>query len=152
MHKVFQLSILLKGLTGVLETIVGVLAFIVSKDSLVQLVNMLTYQELLDDPGEQFANFLVTLANNYTLDIQLFVGIYLLIHGITKILLIYGLFKKLLWAYPTAIVIFTLFLTYQIYEYIHQPHIVTLVISVVDVFIIILTYLEYRNLKSYAYH
>ena len=47
----------------------------------------------------------------------MFAAIYLLSHGVIKVVLVASLFRELLWAYPAAIVVFTLFIVYQLYPY-----------------------------------
>jgi uncharacterized membrane protein len=58
-----------------------------------------------------------------------------------------SLFRERLWAYPAAIVVFALFIAYQMYRYALGPSISMLVLSVLDVIVIALTWLEYRRLK-----
>ncbi len=148
MHKIFTISVILKGFNGLLEILVGVAAIFITHDLLVRYVDLLTRQELLQDPGDVFANYLVNAANSYSFDVQIFIAAYLLIHGVLKVWLVISLLKERMWAYPTAIVVFSLFVVYQMYEYFKAPHISLLLLSILDVVIIYLTYLEYRSHKK----
>jgi uncharacterized membrane protein len=58
-----------------------------------------------------------------------------------------GLLLKLRWAYPAAIVAFTLFVVYQLYRYSHTHSTALLALSALDAAVIALTWLEYRRLK-----
>ncbi|HYV33339.1 MAG TPA: DUF2127 domain-containing protein, partial [Candidatus Limnocylindria bacterium] len=113
-----------------------------------RLVVFLTQGELSRDPKDLWANFLFKVGQELSIGGQYFGAIFLLSHGVIKLFLIYALFKKKLWAYPLAIIIFALFIVYQMYRYSHTASILMLALSVLDVGVIWLTYLEYKNLKS----
>ncbi len=151
MHKFFTISILLKGLNGVFEVVVGAITFFVPQKTVIFLVDLLTRRELLQDPADGVAVYLVHAVQNYSADVQLFIALYLCIHGILKIFLVFSLFQRRIWAYPTAMIVFSLFFVYQMYEYIHRPHISLIIISIIDVIVIILTYLEYRTMRNNNY-
>ncbi len=148
MHRLFNISLFLKGLTGVFEIILGVAAAFISRDLLLYWVNLLTRRELLQDPGDVFAQYMITTAQQYSISAQLFVSVYFLIHGFVKILLIYALLKQKLWAFPVAIIVFGLFLACQIYEYIQSPQLSLVVLSVLDIIVIVLTYIEYKHITA----
>ena len=78
----------------------------------------------------------------------MFAATYLLWHGIVKIGLVAALLLRRRWAYPWAIVAFTLFLVYQLYRYSHTHAPELLVLSGVDVLVIGLTWLEYKRLEA----
>jgi uncharacterized membrane protein len=67
---------------------------------------------------------------------------------VVKIGLVAALMLKLKWAYPAAIAAFTIFLGYQMYRYSHTHSPELLVLSVLDILVIILTWLEYKRLQS----
>ena len=123
-------------------------AVFVSRDMLLYWVNLLTRRELLQDPGDVFAQYVIATAQQYSVTTQLFVAVYFLVHGVIKIFLIYALYKHKMWAFPTAIFIFILFLIYQVYEYSKVPQLSLIILSVLDIVVIFLTYYEYRSLKS----
>jgi len=149
-HKTFELGILLKGINGALEIIGGVLLIVVNPQTINSWVIKLTQGELSRDPYDLVANFLLKSAHDFSLGGQLFGVLFLLSHGIIKLFLIIALFKKKLWAYPLAIIIFSLFIVYQMYRYFLEGSTWMVILSVLDVFVIWLTVLEYRNLKQPA--
>jgi uncharacterized membrane protein len=67
---------------------------------------------------------------------------------VVKVGLVAGLLLRRRPAYPVAIGAFVLFLVYQVYRYVigHAPEM--LVLSLVDVVVIVLTWLEYRRLRE----
>jgi uncharacterized membrane protein len=72
----------------------------------------------------------------------------LLWHGAVKIVLVAALLRKREWGYLAGIAAFSLFLVYQIYRYLHTRSPELLALSVVDVFVIALTWLEYKRLRT----
>jgi uncharacterized membrane protein len=149
-HKAFEIGILLKGVDGVLEIIGGILLFFIPPKTINYLVRLLTQGELSEDPHDLIANFLVRSAQHLSLSSETFGGLFLLSHGIIKIGLVFALFKKKLWAYPLAMVIFGIFILYQMYRYALSHSVWMVILSVLDMAVIVLTYLEYRSLKVSA--
>ena len=70
-HRVFEVSLILKGLFAALEIIGGALAYFVSQQFLLSVVSMITADELAEDPRDcQFRLYAATIptasGNNYT--------------------------------------------------------------------------------------
>ena len=76
-----------------------------------------------------------------------FTAYYLASHGIVKLFVIIGLWRKKLWYYPTAIVVFASFIVYQLYRFNFTHSIWLLVLTVLDVVVIWLTWHEYKYIK-----
>ncbi len=146
-HRVFNISLILKGIFSVLEIVGGLLVLYLNQQFILNLILSITANELSIDPDDFFANYLIHSAQQFSLSSQYFIAIYLLIHGIIKGLLIITLFKEKLWSYPLAMIIFSLFSGYQIYEFIRTGSIWLLVLTVLDVFIIALAWHEYRYMQ-----
>ena len=147
-HLAFQISLWLKALFALTEIFGGVAAFFVTQEFLVEAANVVTHGELKEDPHDLVANFLRNSVHHLSLNTQHFAGIYLLVHGIVKLWLIIGLLRVRLWYYPTALVVFTLFIVYQLYRFSHTHSIWLLFVTAVDVIVIGLTCHEYRYLRQ----
>jgi uncharacterized membrane protein len=78
----------------------------------------------------------------------MFAAVYLVWHGVVKVGLVIALLQKRFWAYPAALVAFGLFLVYQLSRYAQTRSAWLLVLSVVDVFVIVITWLEYKRLRA----
>ena len=106
----------------------------------------MTQYELVEDPNDFFAN-LIRHAVHFNAKSQLWAAAFLLSHGILKLLIIAGLFLNKLWAYPVGIAVFTGLGFYQVYRYVQTGSPGLLILSALDVFIILLTWLEFRAIK-----
>ncbi|MFH1523248.1 MAG: DUF2127 domain-containing protein [Patescibacteria group bacterium] len=143
----FTVTIILKGLNGILEIASGFILFFIHPSQVSGLVFKLTQFELNEDPTDFIANYLVGLANDFSLSVQFFSSIFLLSHGIIKLALLIALWKKKIWAYPTAMIVFSIFIAYQAYRYSLYHSTGLILLSILDALIIILTYLEYQRIK-----
>jgi uncharacterized membrane protein len=147
-HVLFDVGIIGKGIDGLLETIGGTLLLFVRPEQIGRVVRLLTQHELSEDPNDVIAGHLLHAAQHLSADVQIFGAIYLLTHGIIKVGLVAALLRRQFWAYPSAILAFLLFLVYQLYRYSHTHATWLLALSVVDVFVIVITWLEYRRLRA----
>lgn len=147
-HVLFDISAISKGVDGVLEIVGGALLLLVSPMKVHNIVRILTQHELSEDPHDLVAQYVLNSTQHLSRSSQDFAATYLLWHGVVKVVLVTALLLKRRWAYPTAIFAFLLFLVYQLYRYSHTHAPELLVLSVVDVFVIALTWLEYKRLRT----
>jgi uncharacterized membrane protein len=147
-HVLFDVGALAKGIDGVLEIIGGALLFLVEPSQLHHVARILLQHELSEDPNDLVATYLLHTSRHLSASTTTFAAAYLLWHGVVKVGLVAGLLLRQRWAYPTAIAAFLLFLAYQLYRYTHTGSPELLVLSVFDVFIVVLTWLEYARLRA----
>lgn len=147
-HIIFEVSLWLKGLFALSEIISGVIIYFASKQFLLGLVQWVTRAEFAEDSKDIIASYLLYSAQNLSLDVQYFTAFYLLAHGLIKLWLILGLLFKKIWYYPVAMVIFGLFIVYQLYRYNLTHSIWLILITLLDIIVIWLTWHEFRFLKS----
>lgn len=144
LDKTFKVSLVLKGLDGVLELVGGILLLLVSPAQVGSLVQILTQHELSEDPQDLIATALVHLAGTMTVSATLFGAIYLLLHGLVKVVLVWAVLKDKLWAYPWMIAFLGVFILYQSYELVVAFTWGMVLLTAFDVFIVWLTAHEYR--------
>ena len=136
-HIAFEVGIVLKGLNGLVELVGGILMLVFSPSAVRQFIVTVSHRP----------DFAAKLSSHD----ERFAAIYLLSHGIIKGVLVYGLLKEQMWAFPWAIAIFAAFGVYQIIHYVVQPSIWMIILTVLDVFVILLTIAEWRRLKKSKY-
>lgn len=144
LYKVFIWSLVLKGLNAVAECAIGLTLLFITPNEITKLAVILTQGELVEDPDNPFANYIVTIAHNFSINSHTFLISYLLIHGIIKLFLIGGLLLDKKWSYPLAMVILSLFVVFQLFQYFSTPSAWLLVLTLFDLFILGLVYNEYR--------
>ncbi|MBI1330285.1 MAG: DUF2127 domain-containing protein [Alphaproteobacteria bacterium] len=147
-RRVFVLSLWLKGAFAVTEILGGIAAYLLTQKFLVGLANAVTQGELREDPHDLVANYLLHAAQTLSISAQHFAAAYLFGHGAIKLWLIVGLLRRRLWYYPTAMVVFGLFIVYQLYRFYFTHSALLVFVTVVDVVVIALTWHEYRYLEG----
>lgn len=147
-HLLFNISVFAKGVDGLFEIFGGLLLLLLTPSHIYSMLRALTMHELSEDPKDLVANYLLNSALHLSTGTKNFAAIYLLWHGAVKVGLVAALLFRKRWAYPVAMAAFFLFFVYQLYRYSHTASPALLVLSVVDVFIIVITWLEYRRLET----
>ncbi len=147
-HKIFEVGLLLKAFFGIFEILSGVLIMVTGHKIIDNFVIFLTQQEIAEDPSDFLANSIIKLSNNFSQGSQFFAVFYLLFHGIINVFLIAAMLKNKLWAYPSAIALFSAFIAYQLYRYFHTFSLFLLSLIIFDIFVVVIIWLEYGRHKK----
>ncbi len=116
LDRTFRISVGLKGLDGALELIGGIVLLFVRPHTIQHLARTLTQHELSQDPHDFISRHLLHSAGNLTHGTTLFAAIYLLSHGLAKVVLVVAVLRDEVWAYPGMIALLILFIVYQLYR------------------------------------
>ena len=143
LDRAFAVGIIVKGLDGILEVVGGVLLLVVSPTTIDQVSRALTQHELSEDPHDFLATHLLHAAGSLTGSSLEFGAVYLLLHGVVKVVLVAALLMDKIWAYPWMIAFLIVFIVYQIYRMTFAFSIGLLGLTVFDVVVVWLTYREY---------
>jgi uncharacterized membrane protein len=142
LDRTFFVSLILKGLDGVLELVGGILLLIVTPAQIGVIARFLTQHELSEDPHDLIANALLHATGSLNLSVTLFGAIYLLLHGVVKVVLVWAVLRDHLWAYPWLIAFLLVFIVYQGYELIVAFSWGLLLLTAFDILIVCLTWRE----------
>lgn len=142
--RTFAVSLILKGLDGVLELAGGFLLLVVSPAQMSSLARLLTQHELSEDPDDLIANAVLHLAGGATAGTTLFGAVYLLLHGAVKIVLVWAVLRDKLWAHPWMIAFLSVFIVYQTYRLVMGFSWGLALLTAFDILIVWLTAHEYR--------
>jgi uncharacterized membrane protein len=149
-HKVFEISILLKGAHALIECIGGAVLAFISTERIKASVNALTQTELIENPNDFIALHLLSFVQNFSVSTQHFYAFYLLSHGLVKAILVACLLRDRLWAYPASLFVLGLFIVYQLYRYSYTQSFGMIALTVFDVFVMVLIWHEYRLIRKHA--
>lgn len=143
--RAFRVGLVLKGLDGILELVGGLLLLVVTPSQIHGLVQALTMHELSEDPQDLVAGALVRTSEQLSVSATTFAAIYLLVHGLVKVLLVGAVLRDRLWAYPVLIGFLVLFICYPAYQLtLHFSWPVVALIAF-DSIMLVLTSIEYRS-------
>lgn len=148
LDRTFAVGIVLKGINGLLEVVGGLLLLVATPEVIRAVVDRLTRGELAEDPRDLLATWLTHLSTSSSLsDAGLgFAAVYLLAHGLVKLVLVLALLRDRLWAYPWMIGFLALFVAYQLWMIARQP---TLWLVGLTMFDAALTWLTWREWKRH---
>lgn len=144
----FLFGVAVKGIDGLLELIGGAALFMVPPAFLLRTVRFLTQDEITEDPRDLIANALRHAAAHLSFATEHFMAIYLLLHGVVKLILVWALVARMTIAYPVSMVVFAGFIAYQSYRYAFTHGTGLLVLSAFDLIVLGLIWLEYRAMKA----
>src|SRR5215468_6786979 len=149
LDKTFKIGLVLKGLDGVLEIAGGILLLFLSPNAIEHLARVLTAHELSEDPHDLIARYLLHTTAHLNHGTTLFGAVYLLSHGIAKVVLVALALRDKLWAYPWLIGLLLAFIAYQLYQItaVHFSVGLTL-LTVFDALLVWLTWCEYRAKRT----
>ena len=148
-HQIFVVSVLFKGAHALIEIVSGLALYLISTETIVRTINRWGYDELVEDRNDWIANHLLEFSRHFSVAEHHFYAFYLLSHGLVKSVLVWGLLKEKLWAYPASFVVFSLFIAYQLYRYSFTHDFALILLSIFDLFVIYLAVHEYRLLRKH---
>lgn len=147
--RVFHISLILKGLDGLIEVIGGLLLLLIRPEQINRWTHSLTAGTLGSDPHSVWAKPLADWASSITKGSILFGCIYLLSHGVVKIFVVTQVWRNRSWAYPLLIIVIGLFVLYQLgYLVFKKVSGGMIALTIFDLIIIYLTVIEYRRHKA----
>ena len=147
-HALFEAGVALKAFNGLWETASGLFVLLVPRHTVMHWFSLLAQRELLEDPHDRFVDTATRFITNTPEGTRLFIGIYILLHGLLNLFLVYNLYRNRLWAYPATAGVIGLFLVYQ-FERIYMHHSLTLtVLTILDIIFLGLLVHEYRHQRG----
>lgn len=151
-HGLFEITMLAKGINGCFEILIGFSFFFFPRNSIHRIIETVTGYKIVRGSGHIAANYVIHLANNVSLSTQYFIATYFLAYGLVNIFLVVFLVRGKIWAYPVAIAFFTLFIFYQFYRFFLHHSDVLLLLTLFDICLVALTWLEYQRIKTKNRH
>lgn len=148
LHWLFEASLAIKGLLTSLEALAG-LGLIVTPNPLVaRFVFWVTHFQIAEHPDDTLASWTLRAVQQFPVPTQHFYALYLLAHGGLKLTLVLLLWRKVVWAYPAAMVVLAGFVAYQLYEFVHAGTPILLLLAVFDLVMIGLVWQEWKALSG----
>lgn len=144
LDKAFAIGLALKALDAIIELAGGMFLLFAGPQRLQELVGRILASGWGEGANGFFATYLLHWSAHFQGGAVLFAAIYLVVHGVAKLVVVGEVLRGKLWAYPALIILISLFVLYQIYHMIRVgPTLGYLVLTVCDLLIIALTAAEY---------
>lgn len=141
----FDLALILKALNGALEVVGAILILVIPPSFVFRVAEFLTGGELAQDPDDPVATALLSAAHTFTIHNHYLLAAYLVLHGIVKVILVWGIFAGKRIAYPLFMIALGIFATYEAYRGFARHELFLQALAVFDLSVILLTSYEYRQ-------
>lgn len=148
-HQIFVVSVAAKGIHALIEIVGGLALYLTSTQTILSWIDRFSQGELTEDPNDWVATKAVEFGQHFSVEQHHFYAFYLLSHGVVKAVLVVGLLKEKLWAYPASFAVFGAFIAYQLYRYSFTHDFSLILLSIFDLFVIALAVHEYRLLRKH---
>jgi uncharacterized membrane protein len=149
-HRLFEVSVTLKGLHALLELLTGAAVLTLSPVAVSNVFLELAQREQARDAPGFIAAALLALARGVQHGGQQFAGFYLLAVGAINLVLVIGLLTSSLWSFPAALAAIAALMAYQLYRYTHTHAIALIFLTAFDALVWWLVWHEYRVLRAGA--
>lgn len=148
LDKLFEGGIILKGISGGLEFLGGLLLIFIAPSTLHKFLAFLTQREIVEDPHDKLANLVLNSAQHFNSGGKTFAVAYLWIHAVIKLVAVIGILRNKLWAYPFALITLGLFMVFQVYSIIVKISLGMILLTIFDAFIVWLIWREYGKERA----
>lgn len=146
--RMFAVAIAIKGIDGGLQFLGALLLMVIPPTLITGAANMIITRDLLGDPNGALSTHLAEAANHFANgSSRWFAIIYLLAHGVIKLVLVWALVKRVMWMFPVSVVVLAGFVVYEVWRAVHTHSIALPIFAAVDVVIITMIIREYRKLR-----
>jgi len=148
LHQGFEAGLFLQGLLGVAQISAALGLYFTPGSAILGFAEWMTRNELLQDPADPFALWLLAQAQHLAIQAATFVTLYFIIHGVLNLGMALALARRIHAAYPVAIAVLFGFIAYQLYRFAHTHAPMLVLLSVFDLAIIVLAWREYRLMSA----
>jgi uncharacterized membrane protein len=150
LHWLFEASLAIKGLLTSAEALAGLGLLLTPNPLVARFVYWITHFQIAEHPTDTLATWTLRAMQSFPVPTQHFYALYLLAHGGVKLTMVILLWRKVVWAYPAAMVVLAGFVAYQLYEFVHAGSPFLLMLAIFDLVMIGLVWQEGRALRGRA--
>lgn len=143
-RRVFWWSLILKAIDSAIEMAAGLALYFLSQSAIMGFVRRLTHTELLEDPRDFLANWLMHSAEALSVSRKDAAAVYLLSHGAIKLFLVVMVLRERMWAYPVFMIALVLLIGYQTYQISLAFSVWLAALTILDLVVLVLTWHEYK--------
>lgn len=148
LDRLFETSLVIKGISGFIELILGLLLYSFEPTSVEKYIKLITQREMLQDRNDQVANWLLNFTEHLSQSSHVFLIVYLWIHAAIKLTAVLGILRNKTWSYPFSLITLGGLTVYQIYSIIFVKLTLGMfLLTAFDIFVIWMIWQEYRKVR-----
>ena len=143
-RRVFRWSLILKAIDSAIEVGGGLALYFVANTTIIAIADWLTRSELVEDPRDFLANWLMHSVEAFSVPQKKAAALYLVSHGAIKLFLVIMVLRDKAWAYPLFMIALAVLIAYQTYQITFAFSLWMVVLTVFDVVVLALTWHEWK--------
>ena len=143
-RRVFRWSLILKAIDSAVEVAGGLALYFIANTTIIAIADWLTRGELVEDPRDFLANWLMHSAEAFSMTEKKAAAVYLFSHGAIKLFLVIMVLRDRAWAYPLFMIALAILIAYQTYQITFAFSVWLVVLTVFDVVVLALTWHEWK--------
>ena len=148
LDRLFETSLILKGLSGLAEFIAGLLLFALDPNRIQKFISLIMQRELLQDPNDSVANWLLNFTEHLSQSSHVFLITYLWVHAAIKLTAVIGILRNQTWSYPFSLITLGALMIYQIYSILFvKASTGMILLTAFDIFVIWMIWQEYLKVR-----
>jgi uncharacterized membrane protein len=151
-RRLFHVGLWLKAAHSLVEIVGGLVLYLVSDETIRRFADTLTSHELLEDPRDLVANFVMRSTEQLSGGARHAAALYLLSHGVIKLFLVLMVLRGYRWAYPAFMIALTVLIVYQSYRIALTASPWLIALTVFDLAVLWLTWHEWRFQRRAPVH
>jgi uncharacterized membrane protein len=148
LNQIYIASLLLKGFNALLECGLGAFLGVYKSADMHSLLLHWFDGPFFHGKGAWIASSVLDYSASVPEATHSFFAIYLMLHGLAKVVLVSGLLAKKNWAYPLALAALSGFILYQIFRYMHSHALGLVVLTVFDILVLAMIVNDYFKSKK----
>ena len=147
-HQLFIMTIAAKGVLGALQVLIAIVLYFGALQYLPGFAQWLVQNELAENPNDYIAVKILQIAGNVPATGSPFYTTYFAAHELLHIAVVAALLSGARWANHAAVIVLSLFVIYQVLEWLSVGGFMLIVLTVIDLAVIYLTVREHRQTRS----
>ena len=147
-HRLFIVTIAAKGMLGVLQVLIAIVLYLGALQYLPSFAQWLVQNELAENPNDYIALKILQIAGSAPGTGTAFYTTYFAAHGLLHIAAVAALLSGARWANHAAVIVLSIFIIYQVIEWMSVGGLMLIVLTVIDLAVIYLTVREHRQTRS----
>ncbi len=132
---------------AVVEIAAGTVTMLIKPQTILNIVDIFTADELAENPHDFVASHLVSYAHQLAFSPHFLIGAFVLVDGLLKFTVVVLLLREKTWAYPFAIGVLALFACYEFFRFMQTHSILLILLVVFDVLIVGFVWREYTVVR-----
>lgn len=148
-HRLFIATIAAKGALGVLQVFIAIVLYLGMLQYLPSFAQWLVQNELAENPNDYIALKILQIAGSAPGTGTTFYTTYFAAHGLLHIAVVAALLSGVRWANHAAVIVLSLFVIYQVFEWMSVGGSMLVLLTIIDLAVIYLTVREHRQSNLY---